>query len=200
VETLRALADPVRLSILSALMNHAGQELPVMSVKELAADLGEPQTKLYRHVKQLESAGLIKAVASRVVSGIVEQRYQACQTDLTLGASLTKTEEASAAAEAAVAAGLELYRSRFFAAHRAGRITFPHAHPDDPRSKVILSLVEVRMTPDRAEAIRQRLRQVLDEVTEAEAEARHLDEDLVTVNMLVGFFCPEPRKPSYDKG
>jgi DNA-binding MarR family transcriptional regulator len=41
-----------------------------MSVKELAEELGEPQTKLYRHVKQLEAAGLIRIAASRMVSGI----------------------------------------------------------------------------------------------------------------------------------
>ena len=31
--------------------------VPVMSVKELAQHLGEPQAKLYRHVKQLEPPG-----------------------------------------------------------------------------------------------------------------------------------------------
>jgi hypothetical protein len=35
--------------------------------------------------------------------------------------------------------------------------------------------------------IRQGFKPVLDDVTEAEAEARQLDEDLVTVNLLVGF-------------
>ena len=64
----------------------------VMSVKELAAELGEPQTKLYRHVKQLESTGLIRVAASRLVSGILEQRYQACQTDLRLGPGLMRDE------------------------------------------------------------------------------------------------------------
>ena len=50
VEGLRALADPVRLAILAALDTRAPDgALPVMSVKELAQHLGEPQTKLYRH-------------------------------------------------------------------------------------------------------------------------------------------------------
>src|SRR5215475_8348684 len=81
VDMLRALADPTRLAILSALMERQ-DELPVMSVKELAARLGEPQTKLYRHVRQLEAAGLIRVASTRLVSGIVEQRYQASQRDL----------------------------------------------------------------------------------------------------------------------
>src|SRR5690242_6610077 len=75
------MADPIRLAILAALMK-SRRNLPVMSVKELAAELGEPQTKLYRHVRQLEAAGLIRVASTRMVSGILEQRYQASQRDL----------------------------------------------------------------------------------------------------------------------
>src|SRR5690242_8783078 len=77
VDVLKAMADPLRLNMLHALTRRRGTELPAKTVKELAAELGEPQTKLYRHIKHLESAGLIHSVASRVVSGIVEHRYQA---------------------------------------------------------------------------------------------------------------------------
>jgi DNA-binding transcriptional ArsR family regulator len=80
VETLKALADPTRMAILSVLTR--SRDLPVMSVKELAAELGQPQTKLYRHVRQLEEVGLIRVAATRMVSGILEQRYQACLRDL----------------------------------------------------------------------------------------------------------------------
>src|ERR1700722_2420109 len=119
VETLKALADPTRLAILGALMRGRSSPLRVMSAKELAAELDEPQTKLYRHIKNLENAGLIRSVSSRVVSGIVEQRYQACQRDLMLGAGLTASQRASQESEATVAAAFELYRRQFFAAHRA---------------------------------------------------------------------------------
>src|SRR5580693_6695424 len=63
VAALKAMADPTRLAILAALMRT--RDLPVMSVKELAAELGEPQTKLYRHVRQLEAAGLIRVASTR---------------------------------------------------------------------------------------------------------------------------------------
>ena len=114
--TLKALADPLRLAILTALMG-AGPR--IMSVKELAAELGEPQTKLYRHVKQLESAGLIRVAASRLVSGILEQRYQACQTDLRLGPGLMRDEAAADDSAALVTVLLDQYRERFFAARAA---------------------------------------------------------------------------------
>ncbi len=174
VETLKALADPIRLRILTALMR---PELPVMTVKELAAELDEPQTKLYRHVRHLETAGLIQSVASRMVSGIMEHRYQSCQSDLMLRAGLTETQKASAEAEATVAAALELYRSQFFAAHRAGLISdspLTDADADaeaDPRRRVILGLSTARVSVSQAVAIRERMQQILDDLASAEAEA-----------------------------
>ncbi len=58
VEGLRALADPVRLAILSALDTRVPDgALPVMSVKELAQRLGEPQTKLYSTTGQPRGGG-----------------------------------------------------------------------------------------------------------------------------------------------
>ena len=83
--------------------------LPIMSVKELAAELGQPQTKLYRHVRQLEAVGLIKVASTRMVSGILEQRYQACQQDLTFGRGflVEHVDESAAALQTA----LDLYRA-----------------------------------------------------------------------------------------
>src|SRR5262245_13270203 len=84
VATLRVLSEPVRIAVLRTLMTDAEVVPPVMTAKELAAVLGEPQTKLYRHLKQLEEAGLIQVAETRVVSGILEQRYRASQVNLTL--------------------------------------------------------------------------------------------------------------------
>jgi DNA-binding transcriptional ArsR family regulator len=192
VETLKALADPTRLAILGALMVDRGGALPVMSVKELAAELGEPQTKLYRHIKHLEAARLIHAVASRVVSGIVEQRYQACQSDLMLGADLTATQKASQEAEATVAAAFDLYRSQFFAARRAGLIG--DATPSELGSELYrrgtLSVCVARVPVTRAAAIREELQRIADELNQPEA-SQDSGEDTITVNVIVGYFTSD---------
>ena len=60
VATLRALADPLRLAILRLLRDGADREPRAWAVRELARALDEPQTKLYRHVRQLEEQGLIQ--------------------------------------------------------------------------------------------------------------------------------------------
>src|ERR1700728_2304472 len=113
IDSLRALADPTRLAILTTLMESRA-ELPVMSAKYLAAWLDQPQTKLYRHLRQLESAGLIRVAATRMVSGILEQRYQACQRDLRL--SSTMLRENMDEAEVALQIMLDEFRDGVLAA------------------------------------------------------------------------------------
>lgn len=192
-ETLRALADPLRLRILWILMEHPDGALPVMSVKELAADLGEPQTKLYRHVKHLEAAGLIKAVSSRVVSGIVEQRYQACHADLVFGA--TPEQKMSAESEAATVAVLELYRSQYFAAYRSSLASSGAANAPErePHRLPLLAMHAAKVPPAKAAEISERLHQVLNDITEAESNAEADGTETVKVNVLLGYFSPETR-------
>jgi DNA-binding transcriptional ArsR family regulator len=196
VETMKAVADPTRLRMLQRLMTRDQTgELPVMSVKELAAELTEPQTKLYRHVKQLEAVNLISAVSSRVVSGIVEQRYQACQGELSLGVGLTDEQKKTAEAEATVAAALALYRSQFFAAQRAGTIVSENTPGAPEHRKMMFCTNRAEVPREEAAAFRSRLQQLIDDLADAEKRAFGRD-DNVTVNVLGGFFCPDPDQAS----
>jgi DNA-binding transcriptional ArsR family regulator len=176
VEELRALADPVRLAILSALDTHGPNgELPVMSVKELARHLGEPQTKLYRHVKQLEAAGLIEVAATRMVSGILEQRYRARQRDLRLSAALYRRHADES--EAAVRSAFDAFLTGLF-----DRARTQDGPSDDPDKPVMLVFTD-RVSLAAAERIRVRLAEVTREIAEAEAGD-------IRVNVAIGFYRP----------
>ena len=162
VEELRALADPVRLAILTALDAPVRDgELPVMSVKELAQHLGEPQTKLYRHVKQLEAAGLIEVAATRMVSGILEQRYRAGQRGLTLSTALFRRHADES--EAAVRSAFDALLSGVFDRSRK------HEWPPDAPDRPVMLVTEERVSHAAAERIRDRIVEVRREVAEAEA-------------------------------
>ena len=176
VEELRALADPVRLAILSALDMHVpGGELPVMSVKELAQHLGEPQTKLYRHVKQLEAAGLVEVAATRMVSGILEQRYRARHRDLRLSAALLRRHADES--EAAIRSAFDAFLAGLF--DRARTQDRPSDGPDKP----VIHIFHDRISAEAAERIRIRLVEVTREIAEAEAGD-------VPVNVAIGFYRP----------
>jgi DNA-binding transcriptional ArsR family regulator len=89
-EEIKAMADPLRLRVLQLLMTTAER---TWSVKEIAAELGQPVTKLYHHVKLLEAAALITDVESRLVSGILEHRYAASQRSLRFDDALMGSPE-----------------------------------------------------------------------------------------------------------
>jgi DNA-binding transcriptional ArsR family regulator len=166
VETLKAMADPTRMAILSALIQPGD---PVMSVKELAAELGEPQTKLYRHVRQLQAAGLIRVAATRMVSGILEQQYQTCQHSLKLGAALVRDHPADADA------AIQMVVDRFHDGYRAAS--------GESRYKPVFFLVESWLSPDKVDELQRKLRDVQDWVHQLPENP-----DGIEVNLLLGFY------------
>src|SRR5215467_6460087 len=186
VDMLRALADPTRLAILSVLMERH-DELAVMSVKELAARLGEPQTKLYRHVRQLEAAGLIRVASTRLVSGIVEQRYQASQRDLVFDGGFMR--EHADESEAAIRAVMDSFRDGYFTAFRDKQL-MPGLVPDSEAYRTPnLFLTEVRVSPRRAAEMREKLQELEAWLGDADDQ----DPDGVLVDVLIGYYvAPQP--------
>jgi DNA-binding transcriptional ArsR family regulator len=80
---IKALADPLRQRILSALC-------APRTTMQVAVLLGEPPTKLYRHVDQLEELGLIKLVRTAPKRGTTEKYFQAVARKFSLaGDTLT---------------------------------------------------------------------------------------------------------------
>jgi DNA-binding transcriptional ArsR family regulator len=190
VDVLKALADPTRLAILAALMK-TRHDLPVMSVKELAAELHQPQTKLYRHVRQLEAAGLIKVASTRMVSGILEQRYQACQQDLIFERGFVA--EHADESEAATQTALDLYREGLFAALRAGRLSEGDVPAEESYRKPVLFLSDLKVSRAKAAELKSKLEQIMDSLKDESGD----DPDGVTVNLLLGCYVPaDPQPPA----
>jgi DNA-binding transcriptional ArsR family regulator len=173
VATLKALADPTRMAILSVLTR--SRDLPVMSVKELAAELGEPQTKLYRHVRQLEEAGLIRVAATRMVSGILEQRYQSCLRDLRLSPGMLR--EHMDDAEAALQLLLDQFRDGML-----------EATSRESERRPMLIACEATIAPDAADELKRRLKELNDWV-----EQLPDDPDGVAANLLIGLYTDDHR-------
>lgn len=69
LDTLKLMAHPLRVKIMRAVKKPR-------TVKEAAAILKTPATKLYYHFNQLEEKGIIQVVETKVVSGIIEKTYQ----------------------------------------------------------------------------------------------------------------------------
>lgn len=70
-ERMKALADPLRQRLLAAFVEQPG------TIKQVSARLGEPITKLYRHVDQLLAAGFLRVIGEQRRRGAVERTFEA---------------------------------------------------------------------------------------------------------------------------
>ncbi|MGW4648275.1 ArsR/SmtB family transcription factor [Kitasatospora sp. NPDC004289] len=187
VATLKALADPVRIKIMNALYRQEPQEL---TVKEIAAALDEPPTKLYRHVKQLEQTGLIQVAGTRLVSGITESRYRLGQKSLRISPSVfTGGSAERPEALRALLATVDSVRDEYQALYQAGRLGMPAATPGQVTHPGLFSHLSLRVRPERALVLRDRLRAAVDEVL---AEGNSSDPDAVEITLLGLFYAVKP--------
>ena len=105
VEQLKAIADPLRLQLLTECADEP------RTVKQLAAALDAPPTRLYYHVKMLERLGFLEVATRRMVSGIEERSYIATATGWNVSPDLTGMLAETGVVRAAldlVGAGLEV--------------------------------------------------------------------------------------------
>ncbi|MDQ1746592.1 MAG: hypothetical protein QOD07_855 [Frankiaceae bacterium] len=149
-EALKALGDPLRLRILHVVM---GEPARMFSVKEIAAALDQPVTKLYHHVKQLEQARLVVDVETRVVSGIVEHRYQSGQLGLQFDDALfgsPATRDAS------------IHQAASFVDETRDEMVAFLSQPDADIDAMHLSKAYARLTPDEVRAVMGELTRLVD--------------------------------------
>jgi predicted ArsR family transcriptional regulator len=71
LEQIRLLSDPFKLQLLQAFAE--GDK----TTKQVAAELGESITKLYRHVDALHDAGLLEIAGEKQKRGTVERTFRA---------------------------------------------------------------------------------------------------------------------------
>jgi DNA-binding transcriptional ArsR family regulator len=172
LETLRMLTDPLRLAILTAFPS--GPHARPMTVKEIAEKLDEGQTKLYRHFKQLEDSGLIHVAETRVVSGIIEKRYQPSQKRLTVeGDVLRLFQGVDDFSEEALIAVLDATRNTLGADLRAGRV--PLDRPEEgPDISLEIGNLTTNMTPERYARVRAQLTEFIEGIGPGDDDPRAL--------------------------
>ena len=184
LETLRVVADPLRLKILELL------RAAPHTVKQLAAALHTPLKKLYYHVNLLEEHGLIRVTATRVVSGIIEKRYQVTAYRLSVDrALLSPTAEASDdGLDAFLSMILDHAKSEIKKSVRAGLIELGQEKSQQQRG-LLLGRRWMRLTRERADEFLLRLKQLEQEF---EAQPPEQNEDTLLYELLLGMYPTEP--------
>ena len=155
LETLRIIADPLRMQILELLTQGS------LTVKALGQKLGLDSSRLYYHVNLLETQGLIQVAAQEVVSGIIQKHYQATATRLELDPDLLSlTTEPAKTLDSLVIAALDATRSDIL--RSVERMTHDGARPNLSIARAVSYL-----SPDEIESFSQRLAALMEEFKEA---------------------------------
>lgn len=151
---LKALSNPLRMRLLEAL-----SEEP-QTVKQLAARLGEAQTKLYRHVRILERNELVKVDGTRLVSGILERRYRSAAKAVRIDRAVLAPGSSPGRADLA---GLDIVLKALFEKTRTeiregvrDGVIDPALTPMAPRS-LLATRGRLHLTAQQAEDLRRRL-------------------------------------------
>lgn len=190
LETLKVVADPLRLQLLNLL-----REEP-RTVKELAKTLHLPQTKLYYHMDLLEKHGLVRVAGTRLVSGILEKRYQAAahrfSVDHALLAPAPSEPSSHEGLDVFLSAVLDYTRSDIQRSLEEGLIELRKDAP--PERRLVLGRRWFWLRPEQVEAFQKRIRE-LDEEFEAVQPAPD-DPDAQMYEYLLGFYPTRQRPPS----
>lgn len=71
LQTMKVLVSRLRLKVLRVLIEQPS------TIREVARELNIPPNRLYYHFSLLEECGAIRVVETRMIAGILENRYRA---------------------------------------------------------------------------------------------------------------------------
>jgi DNA-binding transcriptional ArsR family regulator len=193
-ETLRVISDPTRMRLMEVMVQ---RQDPPWSVKELAAALAVPTTRLYHHVEQLLAHGIVLPVERRVVSGIIETRYRISALSFQLDRRLFEggTDDATAAIHDTLVTIFDSARDEIEAAMRSAASRAGGDPGDDGEAghdRVLVARSLARLSPARAAEYRRRL---------GELQVEFADEDSPEaeawgVVLAVYPMPPSPKEPT----
>jgi predicted transcriptional regulator len=195
LETLRVLADPQRFRLVQAMSTRPGEQ---WTVKEMARVVGASPTKLYYHVNLLEEHGLIVVTGSRLVSGILEKRYQVAADQLSVDRKLFATGDAIAneTMHTMLSTILDTTREDIQASVKAGIASLHHEEGDGDREPIVLSKGFDRLSRARALEFRARLKALYAEFEESPTTEPSAKSDRHPYALVVAFYpVVEPATP-----
>jgi predicted ArsR family transcriptional regulator len=170
LEQMRLLTDPLKLQLLHAFAEDA------KTTKQVASELGESVTKLYRHVDALHDAGLLVISGEKQKRGTIERTFRAVAERFEADQSLFADEmgeEASSAIRDMLRAG-------------ETEILNAIANADnESNQKAIVMRLRCKASPERIAELRDSLSEWCKSVQD---NSEHSDEDAEEFGGLIAFY------------
>jgi DNA-binding transcriptional ArsR family regulator len=171
LEALRAVSDSQRHRILTLLIREP------LTASEIAKRLKIARTRVYYHLDLLEEHGFIRVVEQRQVAAMIERTFRACARHFRVDRRML----ASGASESQVSDAQALLLEHAADDLRAQPSAESAAAPVD----VLVSRSFLRLTPERAAALRAALVAIVDQYAGA-------PQDGTSYEMALAFFpCVE---------
>jgi DNA-binding transcriptional ArsR family regulator len=169
LEQIRLLSDPLKLQLLRAFAE--GEK----TTKQVAADLGESITKLYRHVDALHDAGLLEIVQETPKRGTVERTFRAIAQRFEADRSLF--------ADDADEAGINAIRDLLQAG--VGEILNALAISEPDAEDTVVVRLRCKGSPERIAAMRQSLTEWIESV---QCDVAEDTDDQQEAGALIAFY------------
>ena len=150
------MSDPLKLRLLQAFA-----ESP-RTTRQVAAELGESVTKLYRHVDALHDSGLIEVVGEKQKRGTIERTFRAVAQRFEADHSLFS----DAHGDEGMAAAREMLR-----VSETEILDVLANTSDDDEEKAIVMRIRGRATPEELAEIRTTLEEWLESVSSCDQSA-----------------------------
>ena len=170
LEQIRLLTDPLKLQLIQAFAANA------KTTKQVAVELGESVTKLYRHVDALHDAGLLVIAEEKQKRGTIERTFRAVAQRFEADHSLFGDEMGEEGTKAA--------RDMFRVVE--AEILHAMANPDDDKDKkAIIMRVRRKASPEQIAEMRKALTEWC-ELVEKDSDCG--DEDAEEFGALIAFY------------
>ena len=189
IETLKAVSTPFRQSLMRLMA-----EKP-RTVKEMARELDMPPSRLYYHVNQLEKHGIIRVVETRLVSGILEKRYQISARDFRVDRSLLApgSEQEMAAIETMLQSTFEVAEKEIRRGLRAGAIDMSRTIPEP--GAVFIGHALTNLDPEQYSQFLQRLTDLYKEFETLSTYSNDPDANIQLAGLLIAIYPTIPSPP-----
>jgi DNA-binding transcriptional ArsR family regulator len=183
LETLRTIADPLRMQIFEQLV-----ETP-LTVKELAIRLGLSPSRLYYHMNVLEEHTLIHVVGQNMVGNLVEKIYRAAARELDVAPTLLafETRAGKESITAMAASTLDVTREDLLRSLEARAYALAEGAPERQRPLMVTRTMQ-RLPESQVLAIQERLVALLQEFDTGAVDPDDVEEEAHTYALTVALY------------
>lgn len=195
LDTLRAIADPLRVQIMELL------ESQPLTVKQVAEKLGLAPSKLYYHFGALEKLGFIEVAETRMVANMLEKTYKSAAHILDVDPALFKFSKGgdNEPINILLSSTIDATREDMLRSLEARQFQLQEGADEQPRQMIVNRIVS-NISEKRIGEFQKRLVQLIQEFEAEDKNSKSTDQPYaLTVAFYPSFYFDKASKKGKKK-